>query len=67
MEKQTGYVVFYNYSALKRAKPVTISAKGMPLQSFLTKCFEGQPFRFVMEGKTIMVSEKDSTLTGDAN
>ncbi|OQP38916.1 hypothetical protein A4H97_18280 [Niastella yeongjuensis] len=58
IEKQTGYVVFYNYSALKKAKPVTINAKGMPLQSFLSKCFEGQPFRFVMEGKTIMVSEK---------
>lgn len=59
IEKQTGYVVFYNYSALKKARPVTIHVKNVPLQPFLVKCFEGQPFRFVIEGKTIMVIEKN--------
>jgi TonB-linked SusC/RagA family outer membrane protein len=57
IEKQTGYVVFYNYSALKKAKPVDINVKGMPLHSFLEKCFSNQPFKFIIEGKTILVTE----------
>lgn len=35
LEKQSGYVVFYNIDMLKKTKPVTVSVKDMPLESFL--------------------------------
>lgn len=63
IEKQTGYVVFYNYSALKEAKTVTINAKDVALQEFLEDCFADQPFKYVIEGKTILIARKNPPQT----
>src|ERR1043165_7535419 len=52
VEQQTGYVVFYNYSAINGAKSISVDAKNMPLDQFLNKCFAGQPFKYVLENKT---------------
>ena len=38
IEQQTGYVVFYNYSALKDARKITINVRGIPLETFLKEC-----------------------------
>ncbi|NML23333.1 SusC/RagA family TonB-linked outer membrane protein [Pseudoflavitalea sp. G-6-1-2] len=58
IERQTGYVVFYNYNALKQAKQVTAEAHNMPLKQFLELCFKEQPLSFTIEGKTIVVAPK---------
>ncbi|MBN9381550.1 MAG: SusC/RagA family TonB-linked outer membrane protein [Chitinophagaceae bacterium] len=58
IEQQTGFVVFYNYNELDQAKPVTISAKDQPLESFLQKLFRDQPFSFVIKNKTIVITRK---------
>jgi TonB-dependent starch-binding outer membrane protein SusC len=58
IEQQTGYVIFYNYSAIKDVRPVTIQAKGVPLQQFLQDCFKDQPYKYIIEGKTIMIARQ---------
>lgn len=58
IEKQTGYVVFYDYRQINGAKPVTISVKNEPLASFLQLCFKDQPFGFAIEDKTIVITAK---------
>ncbi|NML22777.1 SusC/RagA family TonB-linked outer membrane protein [Pseudoflavitalea sp. G-6-1-2] len=58
IENQTGYVVFLNRDILNDAKPVTIAAKQMPLAEFLSAVLKEQPFDFLIEGKTIVLSPK---------
>lgn len=58
IENQTGYVVFSNREILEAAKPVTISASNMPLTVFLQTVMQDQPFEFLLEGKTIVLSPK---------
>ncbi|MFT3949842.1 MAG: TonB-dependent receptor [Agriterribacter sp.] len=60
IEEQTDYVVFYNYSAIRGAKSVTVKANALPLEQFLQECFKEQPFKFTVEGKTILIARKDS-------
>lgn len=65
IESQTGYVVFYNYSAIKDAKAVTVNAKHKSLEAFLQECFSNQPFQFAIEGKTILIARKENTTSLD--
>lgn len=58
IEQQTGYVILYNYSELKRAKPVTIAAEKQEITRFLDQLFTEQPFSYSIEDKTILVSKK---------
>lgn len=58
IEKQTGYVVFSNRNTLDDAKPVSISATKMPLTEFLSAVLKDQPFEFLIEGTTIVLSPK---------
>ena len=58
IEKQTGYVVFYDYRQIAGAKPVSIDVKNEPLVSFLNLCFQNQPFGYTFEDKTIMIAAK---------
>ncbi len=43
----------------RRQKLVTISAKDLPLEQFLNTCLSNQPLKYVIEGKTILVTKKD--------
>lgn len=58
IENQTGYVVFSNREILDAAKPVTIAASNMPITDFLQAVMKDQPFEFLIEGKTIVLSPK---------
>lgn len=61
VEKQTGFVFFYNRQLLANTKPVTISAQNMPLGEFLKTVLNDQPLNFRIEGKTITLSRKPVT------
>ncbi|MGC4232979.1 MAG: TonB-dependent receptor [Niabella sp.] len=63
IEKQSGYVFFYDYSILSKAKPVTVQVKNVPLRDALIKCFEGQPFIYNIVGKTIAVKPEKGIST----
>jgi TonB-linked SusC/RagA family outer membrane protein len=58
IKKQTGYLVFANKELLTDTKPVSITGMNMPLNDFLLLALKDQPLRFLMEGKTIILSRK---------
>lgn len=57
IEKQTGYVVFYDYRQISQAKPVTVNVKNETLCIFLDLCFRNQPFGYAIEDKTIVITK----------
>jgi len=60
VEKQTGYVFFFDEAILKDARPVTIRAENYSLPLFLSCVLNGQPFRYSFQNKTIVISRKES-------
>jgi len=58
IEKQTGYVVFSKKGTLADMKPVSFTAKDMPLRDFLNTVLKDQPLEYVISGKTIMLTRK---------
>ncbi|THU38517.1 SusC/RagA family TonB-linked outer membrane protein [Niastella caeni] len=58
VEKQTGFVFFYNKQLLTNTRPVTISVHNMPLNEFLQAALKDQPLHYRTEGKTITLSRK---------
>jgi len=56
VEKQTGFLFLSPGSVFLSAKPVTIRAENMPLDQFLSKVFETQFLKYVINGKNIFVS-----------
>lgn len=57
--KQSGYFLFYKYNELKEATPVTLNLQNVPVEQALKQSFKGQPFDFVVENKTIVVTKKE--------
>ncbi|MES2331189.1 MAG: SusC/RagA family TonB-linked outer membrane protein [Bacteroidota bacterium] len=59
VRKQTGYAVVFNNSIKAVAKPVTVEAQDMALESFLQQCFRDQPLTYeILTNKTIVIKEK---------
>lgn len=59
VEKQTGYVFFYDEAILKEARPVTIRAENELLSTFLGRVLSEQPFKFSFQNKTIIISRRE--------
>ena len=62
VEKQTGYVFFYNQEDIKLAHPVTIAVTGMPLLDFMNLLLRDQPLTYRVAGNTIALSQKPEAL-----
>ncbi|MBO9633656.1 MAG: SusC/RagA family TonB-linked outer membrane protein [Chitinophagaceae bacterium] len=58
VEKQTGYVFFFDEKILKDAKPVSVKAEDIPLEKFLSIIFENQLLKYSFRNKTITISRK---------
>lgn len=58
IRKQAGYVFFYDVDLIKKAQPITINAINEPVETVLTETFQGQPFTWSVENKTITVISK---------
>ncbi|WP_173003147.1 SusC/RagA family TonB-linked outer membrane protein [Chitinophaga sp. SYP-B3965] len=61
IEKQTGYVVFYNRELLENARPVTVDVNKMPLTTFLEITFKDQPLNYRITDKMITLFRKQET------
>ncbi|HRE51200.1 MAG TPA: SusC/RagA family TonB-linked outer membrane protein [Flavitalea sp.] len=61
VKNQTGYVFFYDATALRDATPVTISARNVYLEDFLRQALRNQPLSFSIEDKTIVIIRKKTT------
>ncbi len=66
LEKQTGYVVFYNQALLGKTTPVTVDARNMPLETFLNTVMAGQPIDYEISSKTITIKERAQTANAPA-
>jgi hypothetical protein len=55
VEKQTGYVFFFDESILKDAKLVSIRAENYSLQLFLNCVLNDQSLKFSLQNKTIII------------
>lgn len=58
IEKQTGYVVFTKEASFSRSKTVSLSVKDMPLTQFLDMLLKDRSIEYVIEDKTIFLSER---------
>jgi TonB-dependent starch-binding outer membrane protein SusC len=59
IEKQTGFVFFYDVSLLRQAKKITMTAEGLPLHQVLEQVFRDQPLTYTISGKNIIISPKE--------
>ncbi len=62
IEQQTGYVFFFDYSWLDKAKKVTIETKNVTLKEALNLCFKDQPLTYTIVDKTIVVKIKEAAI-----
>lgn len=58
VEKQTGYVFFYDAAMLRGAKPITINAEQVGLEAFMQEVFKDQPLIYLIENTTISLRRK---------
>lgn len=61
IQKQSGYIFFYDENMIKDANAVTLNVKEKKLTETLDLLFEGQPFTYEMVKKTIVVKARTST------
>lgn len=60
IEKQTGYVFFFDAELLSRAKRTTVNIKNASIDEVLRLCFKDQPFKYAVAGNIIVVQQKDN-------
>ncbi|HZK62781.1 MAG TPA: TonB-dependent receptor [Puia sp.] len=58
IEKQTGYVFFFNYDELKNSKPVTLQVNKAKLKDVLNLVFSNQPLDYLIKKKTVFITKK---------
>jgi TonB-linked SusC/RagA family outer membrane protein len=58
IKQQTGYTFFYTMDIWKDAKPVTINVRNATVVQVLNLVMEQQPFSYIIEDKTIIISKK---------
>jgi len=57
IQEQSGYDFVYSNSIIETAHKVTIDVKNASIEETLKICFEGQPFSYTLENKTIVVKK----------
>lgn len=60
VEKQTGYVFFYDSELLPKISPITLELKNVSLNTFLDECVKNRPIDYTIVNKTIVIIEKKS-------
>jgi len=66
LEKQTGYVFFYNSRDLEGTVPVTVNLKNTPLEEALKAILSGQSLKFVIKGNTILITRPQALQSVDS-
>jgi TonB-linked SusC/RagA family outer membrane protein len=63
VKQQTGYLFFYKVEMMADAKPVTVKAEGVELETFLTALLKDQPLTYSVVNKAIVISRRPSVGT----
>src|ERR1035437_845977 len=58
IHKQSGFSVLYDAKMLKKAEPVTVHLSNVSIEEALKQCFINQPFTYVINQNTIVVTPK---------
>ncbi|HWB92501.1 MAG TPA: SusC/RagA family TonB-linked outer membrane protein, partial [Puia sp.] len=58
INKQSGYLVFCDYSLIKDARKVNINVRGASVQDVLSECLKDQPLMYEIVDKTIIIEKK---------
>jgi len=58
IEKQSGYLFWYNDALLHEARKVNITVKNATLQQVLDLCFQGQPFTYEIIDKMVVLKTR---------
>src|ERR1700754_54856 len=68
LRQQSGYNFLYSTKTLSKGKPVSISAQNEDFKTVLKRCFEDQPFTYVIHENNIVIRARtnDSTATPNA-
>lgn len=61
VKKQTGLYVMYSNEQVANAKPVSVEAKQVPVDEFVSTILKDQPFQFSIEGNTVFIRTKQPT------
>ncbi|BAV05393.1 TonB-linked outer membrane protein, SusC/RagA family [Filimonas lacunae] len=61
IEKQTGYVVFFDYASLGQVKKVSVAVKDVSITELLRACFKDDRLEYTIQGKTILISRKEKS------
>ncbi|MGC4037566.1 MAG: TonB-dependent receptor plug domain-containing protein [Chitinophagaceae bacterium] len=62
MEDQTNYLFFYDNTALKQTKPVSVDFKDVPLVKALEEVMIGQPVNYKIIGNTISIVAREKKM-----
>ncbi|WP_316817627.1 TonB-dependent receptor [Pedobacter nyackensis] len=62
VRKQSGFELFYISKDMKKASPVTVNLKDVPLNDALTAIFKNQPLYFTIELKNIIIKQRANPL-----
>lgn len=65
LEKQTGYVVFYNTALLSKTTPIDLSLKNVTIEECLKIIMAGQPVDYEINSKTITIKEKATNVVSN--
>ncbi|RFP64656.1 SusC/RagA family TonB-linked outer membrane protein [Hymenobacter lapidiphilus] len=66
INRQSRYLFIYNEELLRKARPVTVSARQQPLEQVLAACFANQPLTYVITDNTIVVKPREEAPTTSA-
>jgi TonB-linked SusC/RagA family outer membrane protein len=58
LREQSNYNFYYANEMIRNSKPITLSAANEPFLEVLEKCFNGQPFTFVIDKNTVVVTKR---------
>lgn len=59
IQDQSGYDFIYSHRLINKAERINIHVKDATLLEVLEKCFEEQPFTYLIKDKTIVIKEKE--------
>ena len=61
LRKQSGYDFYFDQEEITKGRPVTINLKNTSLSEALSACLAGQPFSFIIDEKTVIIKQKDTS------
>ncbi|HEY6081878.1 MAG TPA: SusC/RagA family TonB-linked outer membrane protein, partial [Chitinophagaceae bacterium] len=65
IEKESGYLFWYENKLLKNTNKVSIDIKNVSIKEALDECFKNQPLTYTIVGKTIVIKEKNGNGADD--